>query len=166
MTTDAPVVIIGAGIGGLTAALALQQRGFTVEVYERNDTLREVGAGLHLTPNGTKVLFSLGLGSRLEELTGRTPGQRHMRLWNTGQSWPLPGHGSDALERFGSPYMLMHRGDLHALLAEAVTAHDPSAIRLSSQCLAVETDADRATAVMADGRRVTGQVVVCADGIG
>lgn len=161
-----PIVIVGAGIGGLTAALALMRHGHAVEVYERADHLREVGAGLHLTPNGARVMQWLGLGEQLERATGRSPGQRLMRLWSTGQAWPLPGHGSDAVERFGAPYLLMHRGDLHDLLVDAVRGLDADAIRVGSECVEVRQEAGAAEAVFADGEVARGRAVICADGIG
>ncbi len=161
-----PIVIVGAGIGGLTAALALMRQGQPVRVYERADHLREVGAGLHLTPNGARVMQWLGLGDGLERATGRSPGQRLMRLWNTGQAWALPGHGADALERFGAPYLLMHRGDLHELLVAAVRRLDTDAIQVGRACVEVRQSPDGAEAVLADGEVARGRAVICADGIG
>ena len=80
------VAIVGAGIAGLTAALALLRRNIDVEVYEQAAELREVGAGVQISPNGTKVLNSLGLRDALATISCEPDG-KVVRLWSTGQSW-------------------------------------------------------------------------------
>ncbi|MDO9714571.1 FAD-dependent oxidoreductase, partial [Paracraurococcus lichenis] len=80
------VVIAGAGIGGLTAALALLRRGFEVEVHEQAMALREVGAGVQISANGMLVLRELGVADRVLALAAH-PERREVRLWNTGQAW-------------------------------------------------------------------------------
>src|SRR5579859_2637021 len=129
------VLIAGAGIGGLTAALALLRSGFDCDVYEQASVLREVGAGLQLSPNGTRVLFGLGLESAVRR-EGVETGDKTIRLWSTGQTWSLydPTVASPT-ERFGSPMFLMHRGDLHAILADAVRSCKPNAIHLNARCI-------------------------------
>lgn len=122
------VLIAGAGIGGLTAALALLERGMKVSVFERVAQLREIGAGFHCTPNGTRVLKKLGLGTAIDEVGVRLA-ERDIRLWNTGRAWLLPAHGRDSERRYGSPYMAFHRGDLHGPLSE-LTAGATSPVRL------------------------------------
>ena len=77
-----PVTIIGAGIGGLAAALSLLRRGFPVRVFEKVSTLREVGAGFHCTPNGVRVLQALGLGPAIESVAVPLE-DRDIRLWNS-----------------------------------------------------------------------------------
>ena len=82
------VLIAGAGIGGLVTALSLLHRGIDCDVYEQANELREVGAGLWVSANGARVLFELGLKDELERVAiGAT--ERAIRLWNTGESWPL-----------------------------------------------------------------------------
>jgi salicylate hydroxylase len=148
----------------LTAALALLKRGVDVEVYERSPALTEVGAGLHVSPNGTRVLIELGLGEAMTKL-GVVPKQRDVRLWNTGQTWQLRGHGADATTRYGAPYLLMHRGDLHALLAEGVLAERPGAIHLKATCTGVRDDGTRVEALFEDGTTASGDLLVGADGV-
>jgi salicylate hydroxylase len=76
------VLIAGGGIGGLTAALALLRRGFDVEVYEQAPELREVGAGVQISANGTRVLHALGVGEELAALSCQASGKQ-VRLWST-----------------------------------------------------------------------------------
>ena len=78
------ILIAGAGIGGLTAALACLKRGFDVEVYEQASALKEVGAGLQLSANGNRALYELGLGDALKRLSCEATG-KEIRLWNTGE---------------------------------------------------------------------------------
>ena len=82
------VLIVGAGIGGLTAALALLQKGINVDVYEQAAELREVGAGVQLSANGTRALYALGVGEALAALAVEATG-KEIRLWNSGQRWKL-----------------------------------------------------------------------------
>src|ERR1700719_5299265 len=105
------VVIVGGGIGGLAAALALVRRGIDVEVYEQAPELCELGAGVHISANGTRVLHALGLKDALEKLQV-LPAGKAIRLWNTGQSWTVFELGMESVERYGFPYITIHRGDL------------------------------------------------------
>src|SRR4051812_38935719 len=123
------VLIAGAGIGGLTAALALLESGMRVSVFERVPHLREIGAGFHCTPNGTRILNALGLREAIDKVGVRLA-ERDIRLWNTGQSWKLRGHGAESEKRYGAPYMALHRGDLHSILATEVRRRQPDAVRL------------------------------------
>jgi 2-polyprenyl-6-methoxyphenol hydroxylase-like FAD-dependent oxidoreductase len=84
MSASNHVVVVGAGTGGLTAALALLKRGIDVEVYEQSDRLKEVGAGIQISSNGTRVLFALGLEAALAQVQVR-PERRELRHWSTGE---------------------------------------------------------------------------------
>ena len=89
MTESSPhVLIAGGGIGGATAALAMLNAGIDCDVYEQAAELREVGAGLQLAPNGTRVLFAHGLESSVRR-GGVETGDKTIRLWSTGQTWSL-----------------------------------------------------------------------------
>src|ERR1700722_8535830 len=113
------VAIVGGGIGGLAAALALIRRGIEVDVYEQAPELRELGAGVQISANGTRVLHALGLKEALEKVQV-LPAGKAIRLWNTGQSWKLFDLGLESVERYGFPYITIHRGDLHGVIAQAV----------------------------------------------
>src|SRR5690606_26936516 len=90
------VLVAGAGIGGLTAALALQKRGYQVQVCEQATQLREVGAGLQLSPNALRALYQLGLEPALAALASEPEG-KEIRLWNSGQTWKLFDLGASAV---------------------------------------------------------------------
>src|ERR1700683_317659 len=113
---ESNIAIVGGGIGGLAAALALVRRGIDVDGYEQAPELRELGAGVQISANGTRVLHALGLKEALERVQV-LPAGKAIRLWNTGQSWKLFDLGMESKERYGSPYITIHRGDLHDLLA-------------------------------------------------
>ena len=126
------VAIVGGGIGGLTAALALIRLGVDVDVYEQAPELRELGAGVQISANGTRVLHALGLKEALEKVQV-LPAGKAIRLWNTGQSWKLFDLGLESVERYGFPYLTIHRGDLHRILAAALQERD----RLAGKQVAV-----------------------------
>ena len=143
------IVIAGAGIGGLTAAAALLKKGFDVTVLEQAQALKEIGAGVQLSPNATRVLYQIGVGEALEGLACEPPG-KNVRLWNTGQTWRLFDLGARSREIYGYPYFTLHRADLHQALADAVRALSPEAIRLNEEverfeqmgeCVQVQTTA-------------------------
>src|SRR5438045_6639812 len=113
------VLIAGGGIAGLTAAAALLQHGIDVEVYEQATELREVGAGVQLAANGTRVLYALGVGEELKALSCEAQG-KEIRLWNTGETWKLFDLGPVSIERYGYPYFTVYRPDLLDVLARAV----------------------------------------------
>ena len=141
MTTEEPdvsekIVIVGAGIGGLTAALAALKRGLDVEVYEQAAELKEVGAGIQISSNGTRVLYALGLEEALKRVQV-LPSKRQIRHWATGETWNWFDLGTVTQQRYGTPHVMLHRGDLHGLLADAVRQLKPDAVRLGKRCAAV-----------------------------
>jgi salicylate hydroxylase len=158
------VVIVGAGIGGLTAALALLKRGIRVTVLEQAAQLGEVGAGLQLSANGTRIFHLLGLAGELEAIAARPRG-KIVRLWNTGRKWDLFDLGRESITQYGFPYYTVYRADLHRILANAVTRLDPQAIVLSQKCVAVEQDEHGASVETATGQRYRAAVVIGADGV-
>src|SRR5262245_38066769 len=164
MSTPRKVVMVGAGIGGLTAALALLARGIDVEVYEQSSELGEIGAGIQISSNGTRVLFALGLEAALAEVQVR-PERRELRHWSTGETWNWFDLGDKSIERFGTPHLMLHRGDLHGLLADAVRALKDDAITLGRRCVAVDSHAGHAEAGFEDGSIVKAPYVIGADGI-
>ena len=165
MTTSAKrplsVAIIGAGLGGLAAAIALRQRGFEANVYERAPNLGEVGAGVQLGPNAVKVLRALCLADALAKHAFE-PGNRLTLNWNDASLRNRAAtRGADAAT-YGAPYMTAHRADLHRVLQAALP---DSRIHLSRACAGAETRGDVAIARFADGLEVEADIVVGADGI-
>jgi len=158
-------LIAGAGLGGLAAALALLRRGFDVEVFEQAAELKEVGAGVQISANGTAVLFALGLEEGVRRW-GVHAADKEIRLWNTGQTWSLfSGIKPSGGERYSHPMFMLHRGDLHGMLVEAVQRIKPGAIRLSRRCIGFGQDGAKVVLTFEDGEEVKGDVLVGADGL-
>ena len=158
------VVIIGAGLGGLTAALALLKRGIDVEIYEQSDSLREAGAGIQLGANGTRVLYALGLADALAAVQV-VPERRELRHWKTGQTWNWFELGAVSRDRYGTPHLMLHRGDLHRVLSDAVRQMKPNAVSLRKRCIDVRNHDGDAEAHFEDGSRTVAPLLIGADGI-
>ncbi len=157
-------LIAGAGLGGLTAALALQRRGLRVRVLEQAQELREVGAGIQLSANANRVLYQLGLEHALTEVARPTAGKR-IRLWSSGRTWPLFDLGAESVARYGYPYLTIYRADLHRILAQAVQANDPQAITLGAKVTRFTQDDAGVTATLESGEHIQGTALVGADGV-
>ena len=157
------LLIAGAGIGGLTTALAALRMGLEVEVYEQASELKEVGAGLQLSANGTRIFYALGVGDELKALSCEATG-KEIRLWNTGDTWKLFDLGAVSIERYGFPYFTVYRPDLLGLLRNAIRRIKPDAMRLSSRCVGFDQDA-RGVRLRLDNGEATGDVLIGADGV-
>jgi salicylate hydroxylase len=158
------VLIAGAGIGGLSAALALLQRGFDVDVYEQAPKLEEVGAGVQLSPNATRALHSMEVLAALEQLSCTAEG-KEVRHWKTGDTWKLFDLGAEAIERYGFPYLTVWRPDLLDVLAAGVGREKPDAIHLGSRCVGFTCTGERVSLLLDDGREAAGDAMVGADGV-
>ena len=157
------VLIAGAGIGGLTAALALLKRGFDVDVYEQAPQLKEIGAGLQLSANGNRALYALGVGDELKRLACEATG-KEVRLWNTGQTWKLFDLGAVSVARYGFPYFTVYRPDLLEILAQAVRREKADAIHLGARCTGCTPDGNRVI-LHFEGGEAAGDALVGADGV-
>jgi len=160
----AEVAIVGGGIGGLCAALALIRHGVEVAVYEQAPELKELGAGVQISSNGTRVLYALGLGPQIEKV-GVVVAGKEIRLWSTGQTWKLFDLGAVSVERYGFPYMMFHRGDLHGALLAAIRGVRPDAIRLGRKCVGVTPSADGVELQFESGERASAPLLIGADGV-
>ncbi|MFB9927922.1 FAD-dependent monooxygenase [Amycolatopsis halotolerans] len=153
------VAIVGGGIGGLTLALALRQRGIGAEVYERSAELREVGAAVALAANGSRVMRRLGLRDELAACSA-VPTELVYRHWRDGRrvvAFPI---GDAYEERFGGPYFGVHRADLQRILADAW-----GKVHLGRRVTGVVADGTGYRLECADGTSETADVVVGADGV-
>jgi salicylate hydroxylase len=162
VTGEPPSVgIVGGGIGGLSAALSLLAAGFDVQVYEQATGLREIGAGVQVSPNASRLLHRLGLAGALAA-TGVKPLAWHQRRWDDGRTL-LRAPLAEALEAtYGFPHYQMHRADLLAALAEAVPAER---VHLGHRLTGLDDLGDRVRARFANGTTAEVGVLVGADGI-
>ena len=158
------VLIAGAGIGGLTAALAALRQGHEVEVYEQASELKEVGAGVQLSANGTRVLYALGVGEELKSLSCEATG-KEIRLWNTGETWKLFDLGKVSIERYGFPYFTVYRPDLLDVLARAARRLKADAIHLGRKCVGFTQTDGEVRLDLEDGTTATGDALIGADGV-
>lgn len=157
-------IVVGAGIGGLTAALTLARAGREVLVVEQAEQLREVGTGIQLSPNASRVLYSLGLGGQLEAVAF-IPQAIEARS-SDGRLVMREQLGAYAMSRYGFPYLHLHRADLHSVLVEAAAAHPSIQLRLGARCDGVSSDSISASAVLAgSGERLEAELLIGADGI-
>jgi len=152
-------LVTGGGIGGLTAAIALQRVGVDVEVVERATAFGEVGAGVQLGPNATSVLQLLGLGDQLADI-GFAPELMRVLRWQDDAVLSERPLAEQMQEAYGAPYYTAYRPDLIELLAAAVPT---GSVRLTSRVTAI--DPRRPEITLADGTRLRADLVVGADGI-
>jgi salicylate hydroxylase len=158
------VLIAGAGIGGLVAGLSLVQRGIDVEIFEQAPELRELGAGVQLSANGTRVLVALGLERQMEAIACEPTG-KEIRLYSTGETWKLFDLGASSRTMYGAPYWMVHRGDFHCVLLKAFRQRAPGALHLGRLCTGFEQDGDHVWLMLENGERHRGDIVVGADGV-
>ena len=153
------VIVVGAGIGGLTTHRVCKKAGFEVEHYERQPHLGPAGAGIVLWSNGVKILLALGLGERLQQIGHRL--ERIVTKTNEGAlliEMPV----GDLERKLGAPVYPVSRTDLQSLLVDAVGADN---LHLGANCVRVEQNDSVATVYFENGQSATGDVVVGADGI-
>jgi len=155
------VIIVGAGIGGLCAALALRHHGIDAVVLEQAERLTEVGAGIQIASNGALLLRELGVEADLAAVATQ-PDAFDYRDLATGRRLYFAPLGPEAARRYGAPMYNVHRADLIDILASRLPA---SAIRLGAKVAGIGQNADRAWVDLAGGERVEADVVVGADGI-
>lgn len=155
------IALVGGGLGGLTAAIALGRAGFEAHVFEQADRLREIGAGIGLSPNALKVLRALGVEGEVRR-RGSIPDAIVGRDWTTArQLFRIPLKGV-VEARFGAANVQIHRGDLLNILATVIP---PSHIHLESRCVSVSSSDSGASLIFSDGRREHFDLVVGCDGI-
>jgi salicylate hydroxylase len=154
-------IVVGAGIGGLTATLSLRRAGHEVTLLEQSRQLSEIGAGIQLAPNATRVLRRLDLLDAVAEQSTR-PAHVSFRTWSDGSEICRYVIGREAEEEFGAPYLQVHRADLQQALSAAVP---PESLRLGTAVVGIDQDDSGARVTTASGERLDADLVVAADGI-
>ncbi|KAI3601370.1 hypothetical protein D8I24_3968 (plasmid) [Cupriavidus necator H850] len=156
------VIIAGAGMGGLTLAAALLQKGFDIDIYEQSPELREVGAGLWISANGSCVMAELGLKEELEKIN-LAPDNRVIRFWKTGEEYSVYNRDAGASKTDHTLIQVL-RAELQRILYEAVIKLKPNAVHFDVRSVGAETVGNRARLLFADGTFAEGDVVVGCDG--
>jgi salicylate hydroxylase len=155
------IAVIGAGVAGLTLAAVLVRRGLTSVIFEQATALTEIGAGVQIAPNASRVLHRLGLAARLDEVAVR-PAATEFRRWADDRLIAKTALGAECERLYGAPYYTIHRADLRNALASLVSGMQ---IRLGWRLARVRDAADRAILDFDDRPSYQAQMVVGADGV-
>ncbi len=158
-----PVLVAGAGIGGLSAAIALGRRGLTVHVLEAEAEFGEIGAGLQFGPNGSRILESWGLGEQMKAISVR-PQALVVRDGLTAKRLAVMPLGEEIKRRHGAPYQVVERRRLHSVLLEAARNTPGVTITSSFRVTNIETGGAGVRIMSGDGRGLEGRALICADG--
>jgi salicylate hydroxylase len=164
MTSSNSVIVAGAGIGGIAAALALARQGIPVTVLEQAATLGEIGAGLQLGPNAFAALDALGVGQHVRERAVFTDRLVMMDAVDCGKVAEVE-VGDAFRARFGNPYAVIHRADIHTAILEHVRTTPGIELITSCHVDAVEQDESRVTVQCKDGRRFVADWLIGCDGV-
>jgi len=163
-TSNLNIAVIGAGIGGLTAAAYLLKQGHSVRVFEQSAKLGEIGAGIQISANAMRVLEGLGIRAELESLAVSPNGFR-FQVHDTAELLHEVPLGEFHANQYGAKYLHIHRADLHNALTKVVYRLDPDAVRLGATATRFEESANGATVHFADGSHYECDLLVGADGI-
>jgi salicylate hydroxylase len=155
------VAIIGGGIGGLSAALALLREGLDVHVYEQAARFGEIGAGIQISPNASRLLYRYGLAEAMNHYAVR-PRAVHQKRWDDARTLQRAVLGPEVEARFGAPYFHFHRGDLAALLAGAMP---PERTHAGHRLVDLEESGERVVARFDNGASAKADLLIGADGI-
>jgi len=155
------IAIVGGGIGGLTAAVLLLRAGFDVQVYEQSKALSEVGAGINIGPNASRILHRIGIANELER-TGVKPARFVQRRWDDGRILLRAPQGEGVETAFGAPYYTFHRGELHRALTNAIPARR---VHLAHRFTHLVDHRDRVEAHFENGSSISVDALIGADGI-
>jgi salicylate hydroxylase len=162
--SDADILVAGAGIGGLAAALGLARQGFGVTVLEKAAVMGEVGAGIQLGPNAFHAFDWLGVGDTARAMAIYVDRLRLMDALSAEEICHVD-LGPRFRARFGNPYAVIHRGDLHGVFLQGCRGQDRITLRTSAEVTGYDQDATGVTAHLADGTRIRGRALVGADGL-
>jgi len=158
------IMIVGGGIGGLTAALCCLHFGHDVTIFEQAEALAEVGAGIQIPPNAMKVFQALGIEALIAKNAFR-PEAIEARMGDTGKHIFTIPLAQQAIDRWGAPYLHIHRADYIAALKQALLARAPKALDLGTTAESYRNCGTGVTLTLQDGREVSGDILIGADGI-
>ncbi|HTC98419.1 MAG TPA: 3-hydroxybenzoate 6-monooxygenase [Bradyrhizobium sp.] len=159
-----PILIAGGGIGGLAAALGLAQKGFRSILLEKASQLGEIGAGIQLGPNAFHAFDYLGVGEAARNMAVYIDQLRLMDALSAEEITHID-LGDVFRARFGNPYAVVHRGDLHGVFLKACRDSELIDLRVSSEVVGYDQDGSSVTARLANGERVAGSLLIGADGL-
>lgn len=158
MTRAERITVVGGGIGGMTASVALAQAGFPVTLLEAAPAFGDIGAGVTLSPNAMKGLDHIGVCEAVAS-AGVEPTRQRIQHWQDGRTL-VPMERASAREKYGAPYVTIHRADLHSVLVDAALA---AGVELMADAAAVATHGT--TVTLHDGRHIEGDAIIGADGL-
>ncbi len=166
--TDRPLIIAGAGIAGLTLALTLARQGHRVTLIEKRTRIDEVGAGLQISPNASRILIGLGLGPALSRVAGE-PSELIVRDGKSGARLASMAQGDAMRQAYGAPYWHIHRADLQTVLLDAVRSLDHVTLSFGRGIVGLQQD-DKGVRIeteTANGQRamIEGAALIGADGV-
>lgn len=166
MPSDVPdrIVIAGGGIGGLAAAIGLAQKSVRSLVLEKAHEMGEIGAGIQLGPNAFHAFDTLGVGDQARAMAVYIDNLRLMDALTGEEITRIP-LGDEFRARFGNPYAVVHRGELHGVFLRACRMHPLVELRTSAAVVGYEQDAHSASAILESGERVRGRGLIGADGL-
>jgi salicylate hydroxylase len=159
-----PFIIAGGGIGGLAAALGVAQTGTRVLVLEKAPVLGEIGAGIQLGPNAFNCFDRLGIGDAARAIAVYIDALRLMDAMTSEEITSVP-LDEPFRQRFGNPYAVVHRGDLHGVFVRACREHPQIELRTGCEVVGYEQDGSSVTVLLGSGERVTGTALIGADGL-
>ncbi len=164
MVESKPVLIAGGGIGGLAVALGLAQKGIRSILLEKAAALGEIGAGIQLGPNAFHAFDYLGVGEAARNMAVYIDQLRLMDALTADEITHID-LGDSFRARFGNPYAVVHRGDLHGVFLRACQNHELIELRVSSEVTGYDQDGSSVTARLGNGERVVGRLLIGADGL-
>ena len=164
MNAQQPILIAGGGIGGFAAALALVKRGFHVKVLEQAPAIGEIGAGIQLGPNAFHAFDALGIGDTARAMAVYTDYMVMHDAVDAYQVGKIP-TGEAFRQRFGNPYAVIHRADMHMSLVNGAKASGEVDIITNCHIERVEQDADGVSVFDQHGTEYRGQALIAADGV-
>ncbi len=164
ISNSLPVLVAGGGIGGLAAALALVRRGFRVRVLEQSPQIGEIGAGIQLGPNAFHAFDALGVGDKARSRAVYTDYMVMTDAIDEYEVGRIP-TGEAFRQRFGNPYAVIHRADVHLSLLEGAQESGMVEFMTSTRVERIEQDGDSVTVIDQNGNRHTGVALIAADGV-